>query len=251
MFTKKTVSFLRALKRNNDREWFRERKEDYEQHVRGPMIEVLGRLSTDFNTFAPELIADPKVSLFRIYRDTRFSNDKTPLKTAIAAHFPSRHFARNQGAGLYFEVAPSWVWIGGGMYMPSTSDLQAIRHQIAATHPRLHRLVMAPAFKKTVGGLTGDRLSRVPNGYVKDHPAAHYLQFKQFIGGCEYEAAFATSPRFYSELLHVFKAVTPLVRFLNSAMLESATQPPVLADARPSRDRRRTASPPPVATPMW
>jgi uncharacterized protein (TIGR02453 family) len=251
MFTKKTVSFLRALKRNNDREWFRERKEDYEQHVRGPMIEVLARLSTDFNTFAPELIADPKVSLFRIYRDTRFSNDKTPLKTAIAAHFPSRHFARNQGAGLYFEVAPSWVWIGGGIYMPSTSDLQAIRNQIAATHPRLHRLVVAPAFKKAVGGLTGDRLSRVPNGYLKDHPAAHYLQFKQFIGGCEYEAAFATSPRFYSELLHVFKAVTPLVRFLNSAMLESATQPPVLADALPSRDRRRTAAPPPVATPMW
>jgi uncharacterized protein (TIGR02453 family) len=251
MFTAKSLSFLRALKRNNDREWFRARKEEYEQHVRGPMIEVLSRLSADFGTFAPELISDPKVSLFRIYRDTRFSSDKTPLKTAIAAHFPSRHFARNEGAGLYFEVAPAWVWVGGGMYMPSTSDLQAIRNQIAATHPRLHRLVTTPAFKKTVGELTGDRLSRVPNGYLKDHPAAHYLQFKQFIGGCEYEAAFATSPRFYPELLRVFKAVVPLVRFLNSAMLESATQPPVLADALLPRDRRRTASPPPVTTPMW
>ena len=135
--------------------------------------------------------------------------------------------------------------------MPSTSDLQAIRNQIAATHPRLHRLITAPAFKKTVGGLTGDRLTRVPNGYLKDHPAAHYLQFKQFIGGCEYEAAFATSPRFYSELLRVFKAVTPLVRFLNSAMLEAATQPPVLVNEPPLRDRRRTASPATVTTPMW
>jgi len=79
MFTRKTVAFLRALKRNNNREWFRERKDDYEQHVRGPMIDVLARLSTDFRAFAPELIADPKVSLFRIYRDTRFSSDKTPL----------------------------------------------------------------------------------------------------------------------------------------------------------------------------
>jgi uncharacterized protein (TIGR02453 family) len=251
MFTPKTVSFLRALKRNNDREWFRARKADYEQHVRQPMIAVLVRLASDFATFAPELISDPKVSLFRIYRDTRFSSDKTPLKTAIGAHFPSRYFARNQGAGLYFEVAPAWVWIGGGMYMPSMSDLQAIRNQIATTHPRLHRLVSAPTFKKIVGELTGDRLTRVPNGYQRDHPAAHYLQFKQFIGGCEYEAAFATSPRFYTELLRVFKAMTPLVRFLNSAMLEAATQQPVLVDEQPSRDRRRTASPPPVATPMW
>ena len=251
MFTAKSVTFLRALKRNNNREWFRGRKAEYEQHVRAPMIEVLSRLSTDFQSFAPELISDPKVSLFRIYRDTRFSSDKTPLKTAIAAHFPSRHFAKNLGAGLYFEIAPAWVWIGGGMYMPSTTDLHAIRNQITSTHPRLHRLVTAPVFKKTVGELTGDRLTRVPVGYSKDHPAARYLQFKQFIGACEYEAAFATSPRFYPELLRVFKAVTPLVRFLNTAILEAATPPPVLVDEPLSRDRRRTASPPLATMPMW
>jgi len=251
MFTGKTVSFLRALKRNNDRDWFRARKADYEQHVRGPMIEVLARLAVDFRAFAPELISDPKISLFRIYRDTRFSSDKSPLKTAVAAHFPSRRFTRNEGAGLYFEVAPGWVWIGGGMYMPSTSDLQAIRNQIASTHPRFHRLVTAPPFKKTVGELTGDRLTRVPNGYPKEHPAAHYLQFKQFIGGCEYEAAFATSPRFYRELLRVFKAVTPLVRFLNTAILEAATPAPVLVDEPPPRDRRRSAPLLTAATPMW
>ena len=215
------------------------------------MIEVLARLAEDFRTFAPDLISDPKVSLFRIYRDTRFSSDKSPLKTAVAAHFPSRRFARSEGAGLYFEVAPGWVWIGGGMYMPSTSDLQAIRSRIAATHPRLHRLVTASTFRKAVGELTGERLTRVPNGYVKEHPAAHYLQFKQFIGGCEYEAAFATSPRFYSELLRVFKAVTPLVGFLNHALLDAAVQAPVLVDAPPTRDRRRTPALPPAATPMW
>jgi uncharacterized protein (TIGR02453 family) len=251
MFSPKTLSFLRALKRNNDREWFRSRKAEYETYVREPMIEVLARLAVDFRTFAPELVSDPKVSLFRIYRDTRFSNDKTPLKTAVAAHFPSRHFTRNQGAGLYFEVAPGWVWMGGGMYMPSTSDLQAIRNQIATTYPHFHRLVTASTFKKTVGELTGDRLTRVPNGYQKDHPAAHYLQFKQFIGGREYDAALAATPRFYPELLRVFKAVTPLVRFLNSGMLEAATQAPVLVDELPQRDQRRTASLPPVATPMW
>jgi uncharacterized protein (TIGR02453 family) len=238
------------LKRNNDREWFRQRKAQYEQHVRGPMIEVIARLATDFRSFAPEIIADPKVSLFRPYRDTRFSSDKSPLKTNVAAHFPSRHFTRHEGAGLYFEVTPGWVWIGGGMYMPSTSDLQAIRHRIAATHPRLHRLVIAAPFKKTVGELTGERLARVPIGYQKDHAAAHYLQFKQFIGGCEHEAAFAASPRFYGELVRVFKAVMPLVRFLNGAILDASTPAPVFADEG-TRDRRRSAPPPPAATPMW
>ena len=90
MFTKKTLSFLRALKRNNRREWFVPRKEEYEQHVRTPMIELIERLAADMRAFAPELAADPKVSLFRIYRDTRFSSDKTPYKTHVAASFPWR-----------------------------------------------------------------------------------------------------------------------------------------------------------------
>ena len=251
MFTRKTVSFLRSLKRNNNREWFRAHKEDYERHVREPMASVVARLAADMRSFAPELIADPKVSLFRPYRDTRFSSDKSPIKTAVGARFPSRQFARGEGAGLYFEVTPDWVWIGGGMYMPSSADLNAIREEITASHPRLHRLVTSPSFKRACGEMTGDRLTRVPRGYVKDHPAARYLQFKQFLGAAEYEASFATSPAFYRELLKVFKAVTPLVAFLNRALLERLTQAPILVDEPSSRDRRRSAPLPPAAAPMW
>src|SRR5262245_18055712 len=87
MFTPKTLSFLRALKRNNRREWFQPRKEEYELHVRAPMVALLERLAVDLRTFAPELIAEPKVSLFRIYRDTRFSNDKTPYKHTLRRAF--------------------------------------------------------------------------------------------------------------------------------------------------------------------
>jgi uncharacterized protein (TIGR02453 family) len=217
-FTRRTITFLRALKRNNDREWFRARKADYEQHVRGPMVQLLERLGEDFRRFAPELIADPKVSLFRIYRDTRFSEDKSPLKTHVAAHFPSRgRRPADDGAGLYLEVAPTWVWFGGGIYMPSTSYLHAIREHVASTHPRLHRIVTAPTFKRTFGEVQGSRLSRVPRGYVKDHPAAHYLQYKQFYVGREFPAEFATSDDFYPELVRTFKTVMPLVRFLNAA----------------------------------
>ena len=225
-FTKKTLAFLRALKRNNDREWFRARKDDYEAHVRGPMIELLGRLDADFRTFAPELISEPRVCLYRIYRDTRFSNDKTPLKTHIAAHFPSRGLPKGEGAGLYLEIAPQWVWVGGGLYMPSADDLRMIREHIAETHPKLRRTVRTPAFRKAVGELGGEQLTRVPRGYPKEHPAEHYLRFKQFLAGKEYPAEFALSPRFYPELLKTFRGILPLVRFLNTPLRQNARPQP-------------------------
>lgn len=224
-FTKKTLAFLRALKRNNDRDWFRARKPDYETHVRGPMVDMLARLASDFPAFAPELVSEPRVSLYRIYRDTRFSGDKSPLKTQISAHFPDRRLPKGQGAGLYFEVAPKWVWIGGGLYMPSPTDLHRIREHIAARHRTLQRLERGQAFRRAVGALGGTQLTRVPRGYLKDHPAADYLRYTQFLAGREYVAEFALSPRFYPELLRVFRAVTPLVRFLNTAL----RNPPVTA----------------------
>ena len=92
-FSPKSISFLRALKRNNDREWFRERKDQYEEPLKAPMTAVIEQLAVDFQAFAPELVATPK-SIYRIYRDTRFSDDKTPLKTNIAASFPWRGLPR-------------------------------------------------------------------------------------------------------------------------------------------------------------
>jgi uncharacterized protein (TIGR02453 family) len=244
-FTRKTLSFLRALKRNNDREWFRARKAEYEQHVRGPMVTLLSQLAGDFPRFAPELVSDPRVSLYRIYRDTRFSEDKRPLKTHVAAHFPARGFPRNEGSGLYLEITPQWVWIGGGLYMPSSADLHAIREHIAATHPQLQRTVQARAFRDAVGELGGEQLSRVPRGYLKEHPAAGYLRYKQFLAGREYDAAFATSPQFYPEVLRVFRAVVPLVRFLNTPLLAKSPWEQSPRD-RPPGGRR-----PQDAATMW
>ena len=224
LFTRRTIAFLRALKRNNDREWFRARKAEYEAHVRGPMIELLARLADDFRAFAPELVADPKMSLYRIYRDTRFSEDRTPLKTHAAAHFPDRRL-RKSGAGLYLEVAPQWVWIGGGLYMPDTAVLAAIRAHIDAHHRRLRRIVESKPFVAAAGELHGERLTRVPRGFPKEHPAAHYLRLRQFLAGREYPAGFAYGPRFYAELTRVFSHVAPLVRFLNEPLVDRPADP--------------------------
>ena len=232
-FTPKTLSFLRRLKRNNDREWFRLRKPEYETHVRGPMVALLEQLAPDLRRVAPELICDPRVSLYRIYRDTRFSENKAPLKAHVAARFPAAGFPRGQGAGLYLHVAPEAVWIGGGLYMPLPADLRLIREHIAVNHAALKRMVTGASFRETVGALEGERLTTMPRGYAKGHPAAEYLPYKQFLAGRELESAFATDDRFYAELLNIFRAVAPLVRFLNAPLL---TQPRDLVHSRSTRD---------------
>lgn len=217
-FTPKTLSFLRALKKNNEREWFHSHRDQYEAHCRGPMIAIVEQLAKDFKSFAPEMLADPKVSLFRQFRDTRFSEDKTPLKTNIAAVFPNRKLGRMNGAGLYFEVAPGWVWIGGGLWAPDTSQLQLVREHIVKHHKQFDAIVKSPGFKK-LGGLKGDTMSRVPRGFPKDHKAAAYLQRKQFLGFREEPAALATSKDFYKQLVWTFKTLTPLMRFLNEPLI--------------------------------
>jgi uncharacterized protein (TIGR02453 family) len=214
-FSPATLAFLRALKRNNTREWCKARRDEYDRVVREPMLAVIDQLAVDFKKIAPELVASPKASMYRIYRDTRFSPDKTPLKTHIAAVFPWRGMMRHQGAGLYFEIAPKWVWVGGGMYAPEPQDLLRVRQHIASTWPELQRIVRHRAFKATFTALDGQRLTRVPRGFAADHEAAEYLKHRQFLAGREFPAGLATSSEFYPTILATFKAAVPLIRFLN------------------------------------
>ena len=217
-FSPEALAFLRALKRHNDRDWFKPRKEKYEALLRAPMIALVERLAADFRSFAPDLVASPKTSLYRIYRDTRFSANKAPYKTHVAAVFPPRSLPKHQGAGLYFHVSPTEVWVGGGMYAPDTSQLQAVREHIAVNVRRLRSIVGSPAFRRTVGPLEGERLQRVPRGFPKDHDAAEFLRYRQFLAGHEFPPAFATRPGFYDAVLKVFRQVAPLTRFLNEPL---------------------------------
>src|SRR6266436_7228711 len=127
-FSAETLRFLRALKRNNRREWFNAHRDDYEAHVRQPMTAIVERLAVDLRAFAPELVASPKVSIYRIYRDTRFSEDKSPYKTHAAAVFPRSGLGKHQGAAFYLHISPTELLIGGGLYMPMPEDLNAIRN---------------------------------------------------------------------------------------------------------------------------
>jgi uncharacterized protein (TIGR02453 family) len=216
-FTAKTLTFLRALKRNNDREWFHAHREDYETHVKAPMVLAIERLGRELKGFAPDLMADPKKSLYRIWCDTRFSPDKRPLKTSAAAVFPHRRGDRHTSAGLYFEIAEGWVWAGGGLYMPEPTALYRIRKRIADDHEAFEAVVTARPLK-AIGGLHGETLARVPKGFVSTHPAAGYLKHKQFLAYQEWPPDLMTTTEFWPSLLKTFRAIAPLVAYLNEAI---------------------------------
>jgi uncharacterized protein (TIGR02453 family) len=218
-FTSESLRFLKALKRNNRREWFAAHRDDYEAHIRTPMLAIIGRLADDFREFGPEFVASPKTSMYRIYRDVRFSENKAPYKTHVAANFPTRGLPKHEGAGLYFHVSPDEVWVGGGMYSPPSPSLHVVREHIAANPRRLRTLVESPAFRRDVGALEGERLQRVPRGFPKDHDAVEYLKYRQFLAGREFAPTFATAPRFYDGLLGVFRRIAPLMRFLNEPLI--------------------------------
>ena len=219
-FTDRTLKFLRALKRNNTREWFKAHKDKYETHVRGPMLAIIERLAVDLPRVAPDLRASPR-SMYRVYRDTRFSPDKTPYKTHVAAVFSHQVLPKHESAGLYFHLGPDQLWIGGGVYAPQTSQLHRIREHVVSNLPSFRNLVGSPAFRR-IGGVTGATLKHVPRGFPQDHEAAEYLKLKQYLAGEELDPKLATSSRFYGALLRRFTVLAPFIQFLNTPLVEAA-----------------------------
>jgi uncharacterized protein (TIGR02453 family) len=214
-FPKAGLQFLKSLKRNNRRDWFQKHKSEYEESVQDPMEAIVEAIAPELEKFAPELQASRKVSLYRIYRDTRFSKDKSPYKTHVAAVFPPSGLERHQGAGLYFHVGPGEFLIGGGLYSPEPQDLLAVRDRIAKQYRQLETILTALRFRKLFGEISGEQLMRVPRNYPKDHPAERYLRFKQFLAFRKFSAETATTPQFGKTILETFQALSPFIRFLN------------------------------------
>jgi uncharacterized protein (TIGR02453 family) len=219
-FPVETLRFLRQLKRNNNREWFLAHKDIYELKVKAPMIELVLALGQALRQSAPEFVVDPKRAIYRIYRDIRFSADKRPYKTHVAAIFVPRGIPKKTGACLYFHVDPAEVVIAGGVYMPDASTLRALRQHIAANWKELMEITKQPKFRKMLGTLQGERLVRPPSGFRADHPAIDYLRQKQFYVTQTESARIAEGIELFPRLLALFSAMIPLVRYLN-APLES------------------------------
>jgi uncharacterized protein (TIGR02453 family) len=215
-FPKEGIQFMRNLARHNNRDWFLPRKPIFDEKVKQPMRQLVEAVNAAMKSFAPEYVADPDKAIYRIYRDTRFSKDKTPYKDHIAASFPRRGLP--QGAGYYFAVSPKEVGIGGGIYMPAPETLLAIRNHVALHHLDFRRIAKARAVKELFGQVQGDQVSRVPKGFEATHPAADLLTFKQFLLYVELPPELAGGTELYGEIVKRFRAMRPFLEFLNAPL---------------------------------
>jgi uncharacterized protein (TIGR02453 family) len=170
-FPPEGLEFFAKLMRHNRREWFQPRKEIFEAQLKQPMRELVQALNAALKTIAPDYVTDPDKAIYRIYRDTRFSKDKTPYKDHIAASFYRRGTTGHGTGGFYVAVSHKEVAIGGGVYMPDPDLLAAIRHHIAEHHEELRRILRAKAVRTLFGEMQGEQLSRVPKGLPLRSPS--------------------------------------------------------------------------------
>jgi uncharacterized protein (TIGR02453 family) len=224
-FPPDTLKFLRALKRNNNREWFQARKSVYENQVKAPMYELVEAINGELASFAPEHVTEPKAAVYRIYRDTRFSKDKTPYKTHVAANFARRGHQKHAAATYYFHIALDEIIVAAGVYMPGPEQLLAIRKHIAAHHEELARILGGKKLRSIAGELHGEQLTRTPKGFPKDHPADELLRHKQWYLHTGWEPDLAETPQLFKELTRYFRAAAPVVDFLNSPLAGKKRDP--------------------------
>jgi uncharacterized protein (TIGR02453 family) len=186
--------------------------------VKAPMVDLVTALNGAMMDFAPDYVTDAPKAIYRIYRDTRFSPDKTPYKTQIAASFSRRGLEKHGAAGYYFAISHKGVDVGGGIYMPQPETLLAVRTLIAERHAEFRQLAASSAIKRLFGAMQGEQLSRVPKGFCAEHPAADLLRFKQFLLFTTLDAAMVTTPKLFVELEKRFRAMAPFLDFLNAPL---------------------------------
>jgi uncharacterized protein (TIGR02453 family) len=224
-FEPDAVRFLLELRANNDRAWFQPRKAEYERLLKEPLEALCVVLGERFAARRIPLRADAR-SPFRIYRDVRFSKDKSPYKTYVSASFAwagegasagsEPRTAEAHSVGGYFHFQPDEEHVGGGMWQPERPRLEAWR-SLVANHPeRVHAATDAPAFTEVFGQLDGDRLKRVPPGYAPDHPDAELLKLKDVTFGRHLAPDEVLSPRLPDVLADAFAAAEPVLRLLGS-----------------------------------
>ena len=185
------------------------------------MVELVEAVNRELLSFAPDHVTDPKKAIYRIYRDTRFSADKTPYKTHIGAIFPQHGLGKQSAAGFYFHISATSVGIAAGSYMPGPDELRAIRAWLADHHASFREAVKQP--KKLLGELQGSALTRMPKaGSTPGHPAEDLIRMKQWLYFTELDLKVATTPKLLPELVKRFRAVAPVVQLLNAPLGKSA-----------------------------
>ena len=214
-------TFLKKLEKNNNRDWFAKHKAVYQD------------AHEHFKAFAAELNAEmmaydniEKMKLFRIYKDVRFSKDKTPYKNSFSGGF-SRATNKLRG-GYYFHLEPGNSMVGGGFWKPESHDLKRIREEIAVDDKPLRKIINSASFKKHFELLGGDQVKTAPKGFSKDHPAIDLLRYKSFVVSHNFTDKEVTSPGFVKEVMKYFKATKPFFDYMSDVLTTDLNGTPLV-----------------------
>jgi len=213
-------AFFKALKKNNNRDWFNTNKTRYLESVVAPMGEYITSVAPLLEAISPYYNADPRPhggSMFRIYRDTRFANDKTPYKTHAACHFRHRAGRDAHAPGFYLHIETDGVSIGGGIWRPPAKQLGLIRDFIADNPAAWEKLARSAEIRE-MGGIQGDSLQRPPRGFAADALHIEDLKRKSFYVMAGFSAGLALSPDLVTESARVFRTAAKLNHIISDAL---------------------------------
>jgi uncharacterized protein (TIGR02453 family) len=222
MIEKTTLDFLKKLTKNNNRDWFEKNREDYLK-AKTDVEAFTEQLIKSIAKFHPEIgLLNAKNCVFRIFRDVRFSKDKSPYKTNMGAYI-SEGGKKGNKAGYYLHIQPNGQsFLAGGMYMPEPALLNAIRQEIDYNTDEFKGIINKKSFKNTFGGLEGEKLKAVPKGYDKNHPDIELLKYKSYIVWHKLDDKALTQKDFLKKATAVFKELYPFNQFLNRANFRAA-----------------------------
>lgn len=214
---KSTMKFLKDLKANNDRDWFNNNKDKYEA-AKADFEDFITDLIKKIAKFDPPIAElDAKKATFRIYRDVRFSKDKSPYKVNFGAHLTSSPVKVHDRAGYYINLQPGNTFLAGGAYTPPGPWINKIRQEIDYNTKEFKKIIESATFKKYFGGIEGEQLKTAPKGYPKDHPEIDLLRYKSYLAVHNCDDKTALSDDFAKHCATVFKAMKPFDDFLNRA----------------------------------
>jgi uncharacterized protein (TIGR02453 family) len=214
---KKVIEFLSLLDKNNDREWFAAHKKEFDT-AKAELLVFIEQLLSEMKKIDPDLAElQASKTVYRIYRDVRFSKNKLPYKNNMGAYFSSGG-KNGLKPGYYLHIQPGASFIGGGLYMPEAPSLNAIRQEIYFNYPSFYKIIQDKNFVKTFKELDDYRLKTFPKGFDKDHEAIELLKYKSFVASRALSEEEILSPDFAKTCLNSFKAMQPLVQWLNHAL---------------------------------
>jgi uncharacterized protein (TIGR02453 family) len=211
--------FLRGLARNNNRDWFLPRKEVFDTELKAPMLAIARSVTNAMLDFAPDHVRPAEKSILRIYRDTRFSADKTPYKSQVAAWWSRAGLEKTSGGGFYFHVSAKEVTIAAGVYMPEREQLLRIRTWLLDHHAEVRNLLNDRKMRKRFSELDGLMLTRPPKGFPREHPAIDLILYRQWGVAASLPAEAALDKNFAKTVTDHFRLAAPLVAALNTPLV--------------------------------